>query len=171
MTTPTVDTQAAQAAGVQLEEKVIADYWGFSETENWYFPDGVQYLVLQRMNEGAKAKYQRSIRSDITIARSTGDAKMKADPATERHELLKACIVNWNLYKDGQPAPFNVSGRTPNLEQFLSVADPRIIEDIEKACRKLNPWLTSDVTVEEIDKQIEELQELREEVLQREQGE
>lgn len=177
MSESTYDTAAAQADGVRTEDVVFADYWGFSDTENHFLPDGKQYFIIQRMNEGAKAKYQREIRSDITIQRSTGDAKMKADPATERHALLKACVVGWNLKardeRSGQviDVPFSISTGQYNFEKWLSVADPRWVEELEKQCRKLNPWLLQEMKVEDIDKEIENLKEMREEAVKREAGE
>lgn len=171
------DREAAAAAGVTVDEEVFADYWGFSDTKNHFLPDGRQYFVIQRMNEGAKAKYQREIRSDITIQRSTGDAKMKADPATERHALLKACVVGWNLKAKDERAgtvidvPFSISSGQYNFEKWLSVADPRWVEELEKECRKLNPWLLQELSVEDIDKEIENLKEMREAAAKREAGE
>lgn len=173
----TMDTAAAAADGIRTEEEVFTDYWGFSDTKNHYLPDGRQYFIIQRMNEGAKAKYQREIRSDITIQRSTGDAKMKADPATERHALLGACVVGWHiLAKDPQTGlpyevPFSHSTGKQNFQSWLAGADPRLVESLEKECRKLNPWLLQEMTVADIDKEIENLKEMREAAEKREAGE
>lgn len=174
----TMDESAAQAAGVRTEDEVFTDFWGFSDTKNHYLPDNKQYFIIQRMNEGAKAKYQREIRSDITIQRATGDAKMKADPATERHALLSACVVGWHmLAKDpqtGKPfeVPFSLSGGGKlNFQSWLAGADPRWVENLEKECRKLNPWLLQEMTTEDIDKEIENLKEMREAAAKREAGE
>ena len=177
MTEPTFDTEAARAAGVVLEEEAFTDFFGFTDETKHFLPDGKQYFVLRRMNEGQKARYQREVRSDITIQRATGDAKMQPDPSRERHALIKACVVNWFVRtKDPrtgsivEPA-FSLSSGSVNLESWLSVADPRLVEDVEKACRKLNPWLLSEMSVEDIDKEIENLKELREEAVKREAGE
>ena len=67
--------------------------------------------------------------------------------------------------------PFSLSANKFNLEKWLSVADPRLVEDLEKACRKLNPWLLADMSVEDIDREIESLKEMREEAAKREAGE
>lgn len=177
MTETTYDEAAARADGVTLEEEVFVDYFGFTDQQKHFLPDGKQFFLLQRMNEGQKARYQREIRSDITIQRSTGDAKMKTDPASERHALIKACVINWNLRtrdphtRDIVEVPFTLSAGKINLESWLSVADPKIVEDLEKACRKLNPWLLADMSVEDIDREIDSLREMREEALKREAGE
>lgn len=177
MTETNYDEAAARADGVTLEEEVFVDYFGFSDTQKHFLPDGKQWFMLQRMNEGQKAKYQREIRSDITIQRSTGDAKMKTDPATERHALIKSCVIDWNLRTRDERTreiiqiPFSLSANKFNLEKWLSVADPRLVEDLEKACRKLNPWLLADMSVEDIDREIESLKEMREEAAKREAGE
>jgi len=157
-TTPEFDQSAAQAAGVATEVPVFADYWGFDETENWYFPDKQQYLVIKKMNEGARAKYQKNIRNDVTIQRQSGDARLRTDPVAERHALFDACIVDWMVYKNGQPLPFSPR----NWQQLRDALNPKLIEDIEKACRKANPWLLQDMSLEDIDREIESLQEMRE---------
>lgn len=180
MSQPVMDTEAARSAGVTVNEELFVDYFGFEDQDKHYLPDGKQYFLLQRMNEGQKSRYQKDIRSDITIARSTGDAKMKADPAGERHALIKACVIDWYMLRkgsDGHPEPIPFSGpgaggrNAPSLEKWLSVADPKLVEDLEKACRKLNPWLLSEMSVEDIDREIDSLKEMREEAVKREQGE
>lgn len=174
--TTSYDEHAARAAGVVTDVPVFTDYFAFEDKQKHTLPDGVQFFLLSRMNEGQKAKFQRDTRSDITVKRATGDAQMKADPAGERHALIKACVVDWHMLErdaEGRPSPipFSVSGRGRNLEQWLSVADPKIVEDLEKACRKLNPWLLSEMSVEDIDKEIENLKEMREVAEKREAGE
>lgn len=172
----TFDAEAARAAGVVTEQTVITDFFGFIDEERWYFPDDAQYMLLQRMSEGKRANYQRAIRSDLVITRGTGDARMTPDPSKERHALIKACVVNWHVVtKDSSgntvEPPFSLSNGKVNLEYWLSVADPRLVDDLEKACRKINPWLNNELSVEEIDKEIENLKELREEAVKREAGE
>jgi hypothetical protein len=95
---------------------------------------------------------------------------------TERHELIKASVVGWNLTRNGQPLPQpdpddpRAKGSV-QLNDFLQLADPVIVEGLEKAIRKANPWLLQDMKVEDIDKQIEDLQEMRKIAVEREAGE
>lgn len=170
--TPQMDVAAAEAAGVQVTEPVLANYWGFEETTQHVLPDGVQYFEIKKMNEGDKAKYQSATRSDIRLQRQTGDAHLKADPAAERHALLMACVVGWKLFgPDGKELKFNKDAGPFSFKSWLSGANPKIVEDLEKACRKFNPWLMADMSVEDIDREIENLNEMREVALKREQGE
>lgn len=172
-------TQDAMAkAGVDTTEPVFYDYFGFSDEERHYLPDakGRQsefYLVLRRMNEGAKAAFQKKTSRDLRVERTTGNAVLKMDPGAERHELIKQSVVGWNLKRRNpknpqviEDAPFDAS----NLTRFLEGADPRIIEDVEKAIRKLNPWLMDEMSVEDIDREIENLQEMRKVAVEREAG-
>lgn len=147
------------------------DYFGFDEADRWYFPDGRQYIEFQRMNEGARAKFQKMTTRDITVVRNTGDAKLKVDPATERHELLVQSVTGWFVFRAGQPVPFSKGSPGANFEQWLDKADPRLVDDLEKAIRKANPWLGAEMTVEDIDKEMDRLRELREQVLERDRGE
>lgn len=179
MTTQPMNTyneDAARAAGVVVDEPVFANYWGFESTEKFYLPDGKQFIVLSRMNEGAKSKYQNSTRSAITLKRQSGDASIISDVAKERHALIEACAKDWNFFR---PDPSNNGGMVPapfvdrafGFRQWLLVADPAIIEDLEKKCREVNPWLLNDMTVEAIDEEILSLNERRDELLKRDSGE
>lgn len=146
-------------------EQVYEDYFGFDETKTWYFPDGKQYIAFKVMSEGDKSKFQRATNRDITLSRTSGDARIKADPAAERWALLEASVVGWNMYRNGQPVPFTIGSPSATFNQWLNGANPRLVEDLEFAIRKANPWLQADMTVEEIDKEMDRLRELRESVV------
>jgi hypothetical protein len=160
-------TTAPPVPSVVIEAQVQQDYFGFSSTTRFTFPDGLTFVELKSMNEGEKAEYQRRTQRDLVVERQSGNARVKVDPASERHALLETCIVDWNLLKQGAPFPYSVR----NLREWLRVANPRIVEDIEKDIRKANPWLLADMTVEDIDKEIENLQEMRKVAEERERGE
>lgn len=153
------------------------DYFGFEETEKWYFPDGKQYIEYQRMNEGARARFQQKTTKDITVMRQTGDAKMKVDPATERYELMAASVKGWNLMRregrsgEFMPVPFSIGSPGANFEQWYNSANPKLVDDLEVAIRKANPWLNADMTIEDIEKEEDRLRELKEEIRARERGE
>lgn len=146
---------------------VQADYFGFQETHKHYLPDGISFFEFITMNEGAKAKYQKSTSRDLVLERTSGNARMKVDPATERHELIQSCVIGWNLTRNGEPVTFN----RVQLGDFLVFASPRIVEDLEKAIRKVNPWLLAEMTVADIDREIDNLREMREVAEERERGE
>lgn len=156
-------TQAMQEAGVATEIGVYDDYFGFSTSRNVVLPDGKSFVTIKQLNEGDRKVYLNAVNKDITIQRSTGDAKMKVASGDDRHALLKAAIIGWNLHRrnertgDLEPVPF----RDNEVTKFLNAANPKVIDLIEKEIRKDNDWIVGEVTVEDIDKQIEELQELR----------
>lgn len=164
--TPTVAPPVDEAPPAQ-EQRTQADYFGFQETHKHYLPDGVSYFEFITMNEGAKAKYQKSTSRDLVLERTSGNARMKVDPATERHELIQACVIDWNLTRGDEPVKFN----RIQLGDFLTLASPRIVEDLEKAIRKVNPWLLAEMTVADIDREIENLKEMRDVAEERERGE
>lgn len=144
------------------------DYFGFAAEETFYFPDGVTWIKFKVMNEGAKSKFQRETQRDLVIERGSGNARTKMDPAAQRHALIEASITDWNLVRGGRPFPFS-KGRP--LADFLELSDPKLIEDLEKAIRKANPWLLDEMSVEDIDREIDNLKEMREVAEKREQGE
>jgi len=165
------DTQVREDLSTFTEDSVQPgqqqDYFGFQQLEQYYLPDGVSYFELQAMNEGQKSKFQKVTQRDMILEKGSGNARFRIDPAVERHELIIASVTGWNLKRGGDSMMFS----DRNLKEFLQVANPKIVEGLELAIRKLNPWLLADATVEEIDKQIEELQELRIIAVEREAGE
>lgn len=152
--------------GYSAEEKVQEDYFGFDELLTVTLPDGVSWVQHQVFNEGKRRKYLNAINRDVTLSRQTGDAKIRMAPGDERNALLKNALVGWNLQRGGQPVPFNQA----NLEKFLDSANPKLIDLIEKEVRKANPWLLAEVSVEDIEKEIAELQELRQTKLDEQAG-
>lgn len=143
------------------------DYFAFGSVEKIILPDGVSYVEFDTMNEGAKSRFQKDVQRDLIIERGSGNARTKVDPSVERHALLMASIKGWNLKRGNRPIHFD----TRALRDFLEFADPKVIELIELAIRKANPWLVSELSVADIDEQIDQLKELREEAVKREAGE
>ena len=154
------------AAGIATHEKAPVDYFGFDETHRVVLPDGRSSVDHKTLNEGARRKYLNSVNREVTFQKATGDARMKIASGDEKAALLKAAICGWNLMRSGQPVAF--TDRT--LGEFLDKASPEIIDIIHKDIQRANPWLTADVTVEDIDKEILELQEARQRKLDEEAG-
>jgi hypothetical protein len=145
----------------------VVDYFGFAESHKHMLPDGKQWIEFQSMNEGAKSRFQKESSRDLVLERQSGNARVKMDQAGDRHALIKACVTDWYVLRGGQPIPY-----TPvQLGDFLTLADPRIIDGLELAIRKANPWLLAEMSVKDIDKEIENLQEMRKVAEERERGE
>lgn len=161
------------------DEAVIAgeefvDYFGFGRDEVFTLPDGKQHIYFKVMNEGQRASFQKRTSKDIKFNRASGDAAIKADQAEERHELIMSSVTGWDLRRRGatgwEIVPFSGGSPQSELGKWLKVADPKIVDDLELAIRRANPWMQADMTVEEIDKEIERLQDMRKDVEAREQG-
>ena len=157
--------EAAMAAnGVPTHESLADDYFGFDETHVVTLPDGVSWVQHRVLSEGKRRKYLNGMNRDVVIQRATGDARMTMAPGDERLSLLKSAICGWNLQQRNprtqqmEPVPFTEH----NLQKFLDVAPPRIIDLIDKEVRKANAWLIEDMSVEDIEKEIATLQELLE---------
>lgn len=149
------------------------DYWGNDETVKVPLPDGTQYFIIQPMNEGKKAQFQRMTNRDIIMEQKTQNARFKVDPAQERHELIKSSVVDWLMYrKDKTTQQVEEVRFTPDkLNKWLSVAPPHVVELVEHKIRLANPWLQAEMTVEQIDEEIDRLRELRQQREREEQGE
>lgn len=152
------------------------DYFGFDDKEQHYLPDNRQWLELKKLNEGDRAKYESSTSKDIRINRRTEDATLNVNQSIDRQALLRAAITNWNLVTRNNagkivPVPFGNNGEGSTLNQWIQKADPSIINKVVDHIRKMNPWLTGDMTVEMIDEEIERLNELRQEIELREASE
>lgn len=171
----TTAPEAAAPAPI-LEEEVYEDYFGFDATETFYLPDGKQFITFQVMDEGRKAKFQKMTNRDVVLERQSGNARMNIDPASERHQLLINSVIGWNLMKRNpagkyEPVPFSIGSPGAEFEKWLDKANPNIVADLEAAIRKANPWLIGEMTVAEIEKEMDNLRELREAAIKREQGE
>lgn len=153
--------EAMRQAGVAVDEAVQVDYFGFEDTENVYLPDGKSYVTIQALNEGGRRRYLNKVNREVKIAKQTGDAIMQLANGDERRILLSEAIVNWNLIrapKNGGaplPLPFDQT----KLNDFLTSVNPKVIDVIDKAVRAQNPWLMADVTLDDLIKQREELDE------------
>jgi hypothetical protein len=159
-----------RAAGVSTEEHLQVDYFGFDQVHRVILDDGRSFIEHQTLNEGARRKYMNQVNREVRLQKS-GDAFMKMATGDERHALLESAIVGWNLVranKDGVVSPITFS--PGSLKQFLDKAPPAIIDRIEKDIRDKNPWLVGDVTIEDIDEQIAELNELRDKKVQEAEG-
>jgi hypothetical protein len=162
--------QEMEAAGVATSTSVQADYFGFADTEKWFFPDNKTYVELQALNEGARREYQNKTNKEVAIKRLSGDAVMKMQNGDDRHVLLVNAIIGWNLLRDGQPVAFHKGSNGSILEQWLARADPKLIDGILKQVHKMNPWLLADLSIEEIDKQISDLEEMKTAKLKEDEG-
>jgi hypothetical protein len=148
--------QSMREAGETTETRVQDDYFGFDSARRCYLPDGLSYIDHQIMNEGARRKYLNAINRDLRIQKATQDALIRVAPGDERRELLMEAICGWNLSRNGNPVPFNKN----TLADFLEKANPKIIDHIEKEIRLANPWLLAEMSVEDIEREMEQLGEL-----------
>lgn len=149
------------------------DYFGFDEREKWVFPDGKQWIEFKKLDEGARAKFLKATRSDVHLNQRSGEARIPFDQSRERKQLLMHSITDWHMVRQGpkgwQPVPFHNNGTEGcTLAQWIDKSNPALLSRIEKAIRMANPWLMAEMSVEQIDKEIADLQELRETAVQRE---
>lgn len=138
------------------------DYFACDETYKVMLPDGVQWLECKTLNEGDRKKYQSSVNRDLTIKKSTGDAQLRLSQGEERHALIQAAVKDWYVLRNGNPVPFTKGSRNGALENFLEKVPPSIVDHIFKHISEKETWLNGDITVEDIDEQISQLNELRE---------
>lgn len=146
-------------------------YYGTDERYEVFFPDGATKVVCKVMTEGDRQRFQASVNRDVKISRQTGDMQMRITTGEERMALLTGAIVGWNLINhDRKPVTFSKGSPGAELEKWIAQAPPSIIDSIEKEIRRHEPWLTAGATIEDIDAQMDELRELREQKLREEAG-
>lgn len=154
---------AMTANGVPTHERLADDYFGFDEVLVVTLPDGVSWVQHKVLTEGQRRKYLNGMNRDVVIQRATGDARMTMAPGDERYSLLKTALCGWNLKKRNHRGDLEDVPFTPgHLEKFLDGAPPKVIDLIDKEVRKANAWLIEDMSVEDIEREIATLQELRE---------
>lgn len=154
------------------------DYYSFDERERWSFPDGKQWIEFKKLTEGDRAKYLKATRSDVHLNQKSGEARIPFDQSQDRKELLMHSITDWHIVARigdrWQPVAFQPptnGGKGGVVAQWIDRANPAILQQLEKAIRKANPWLLNEMSVEQIDKEIEDLQELRKAAVEREASE
>lgn len=155
-----------KADGVATVTNIPVDYFGTDETERTFLPDGVSWIEHKTLTEGDRRKYLNKTNRGVEVIKATGNARMSLAPGDERYELLRVSIVNWNLSSGGKPVPFNYT----KLDSFLEKANPKVVDIIEKAVRLANPWLLAEMSVEDIDREIGTLTELRAKKVEEEEG-
>jgi hypothetical protein len=144
----------------------VEDYWGTEEYSQWYLPDGIQYFQFKIMNEGDKSKFEKITNQDM-IVNQDRSARLRYDQTAQRHALIKMSVTDWHLFKDGEIADFAPA----ILDKWLQVANPKLVEDLEFAIRMANPWMQSEMTEEEVQKEIDRLYEVLNQIRDREAGE
>ncbi len=148
------------------------NYFSFDERERWYFPDGKQWIEFKKLTEGDRARYLKATRSDVHLNQKSGEARIPFDQSEDRRQLLLAAITDWHIvsFVTGRPQliPFqpttNAQGKVNlggTVSQWLQNANPEVLGSLEKSIRKYNPWLLNEMSVEQIDKELADLQELR----------
>ena len=154
------------AAGQPTTEEVYEDYFGFSDTDRVTLSDGHSYVEFKVMNEGDRRQYLNAQNRKVTIRKGSGDAEMELTPGDDKYNLLRLTLTNWNLRRNDQPVVFNKR----ELDQFLNSANPKVIDLIHREVTLKHPWLLDQMTVKDIDTEIENLQKMREVVERNEAG-
>lgn len=164
----------AEAAGVSQTLPVRLNFWSNDEILRHYFPgqddlpeEHKQYIEFKKMNEGMRQKYQKLTQSNAIIERATNNTRIGIDQARDRMALIETSVTGWRLFQGDRELKFSGS----QLNIFVKQADPAIIDGLEKAIRKANPWLITDVKSEDLREQIAELEEQYKEALKREEEE
>lgn len=152
--------------GEPLTEPVAVDYFAFDDEYTVMLPDGVQWVSHKVLNEGARRKYSRDTNKDVKLQRASGDAYLRMAPGEDRASLLETAITGWNLFQHGKSFPYTKT----NVKTILEVFPPSIIDVIHKDIMKYNPWLLGEMTIEDIDREMDTLKETRERLVQEQAG-
>lgn len=139
----------AVAAGETIEERQFVDYFAAPKPERWYLPDGIQYFEFQELREGGKAAYEKATNKDIRVQRSTGDARLSVDPATQRQTLIRLSVTDaYLLQSDGrggqQEIPFNKERPGKFWENLFTFFPASLIDKFHQEIVKANAWLAAD---------------------------
>lgn len=140
----------------------MVDYFACDETYKVMLPDGVQYFECKTLTEGDRKRYQSKTNRDLTIKKSTGDATMRLSTGEERHALIEAATMGWHIFRSGEPVTFSKGSPGSELSKFLDKVPPTVVDHIYKQISEKETWITGDISIADIDEQIEQLQQLRE---------
>lgn len=156
--------RAAVDAGEVIEERQFVDYFAAPRPVRWYLPDGVQYFEYQELREGGKAAYEKATNKDIRVQRSTGDARLSVDPATQRQTLIRLSVTDAHLLQsDGHggttTVPFNKDRPGKFWENLFTFFPAKYIEQLHEEITKANAWLAAEDDVEALKSQRDQLDE------------
>lgn len=136
----------------------------FVEYKDFMMPDGRQSIKFKIMSEGERMRFQKRTNRPISINRKSDMASISPDVASDRQELICTSVVDWTLVQrtgDGQWVAVPFSER--NLRDWLASANPKIVSDLERAIQRANPWMQADMSVEDIEEEIKNLEVLLDE--------
>jgi hypothetical protein len=162
--------EGLRAAGQATELPVVVDYFATEDVITCTLPDGVQWVQHKLLTEGDRRKYRNKTSRNLRIKRATDEASMDMASGDDLHVLLEIAIVNWNLKRGGKEVPFSKGTPGATLSQFLDAAPPSIIDHIHKDITKHNPWLLGDISLEDMIKEKESLEEMIEVKRREEEG-
>lgn len=175
---PGVPTDPGVTLDPDVDETGYGDYFGSDIRYEYMMPDGKMYITFKKMNEGDISRYNKILNRDVTVEKGTGNARIRINQVEERHALLQVAVTGWHMLRRNSQGrwievPFSNGSPGSTFMQWVMVADPEIIADLEKTVRDKNPSLlpANTETVEAIDKQISELEEQKVRVLERMRGE
>lgn len=163
------DTSGADATG---EAPAYENYFGFEETVKFFLPDGKQWISFKPMNEGDRAQYEAKTQRDISFNRKTDDAKISINAASDRHQLILQSVTGWFMVQrtptgEWVQVAFSAGGGG-SFAQWLSRANPKIVNDLHLAIQRANPWMLNEMTSDAIEEEIKRLEELLSETRKRE---
>lgn len=164
-------------SAVETETEEYGDYYGFSQEHIFMLPDGKLWIRFKVFTEGDLALYHKLLKRDVVVEKASGDARIKIDQIEERHALLHVAVTGWFMMKKTPKGyvqqPFSNGRGGTEFDKWMNVANPEIIADLAEAVRKENPFLlgTGADTIEALDKQIDQLQKQRQELVERQRGE
>lgn len=149
-----------------MSELAYQDFFSpFVSYETFTLPDGLQTITFKIMSEGERMKYQQKTNRPINIDRKSDTASIRPDIAEDRRELIVQSVTDWTLMRrtdEGEwiPVPFS----SANLRNWVATSNPKIISDLERSIQKANPWMQAEMSIEDIDLEIENLRELRDRI-------
>lgn len=163
----------ARAAGVNPDQPIFVDFWGKTKLERWHFPgqeelpdSHKQYIEFKGMNEGARARYQKATNRGVVIEKKTQDMRMGVDAAGDRRALFEESVTDWRFAREGQLLQFKMH----LFREWLETANPEHVDGLEKAIRKANPWMISEMSSDQIREEIEALEDQWKEAKKREEA-
>jgi hypothetical protein len=148
--------EGLRASGQPTEYPVVVDYFATEDIYTCVLPDGVQWVQHKALTEGDRRKYRNKTSRNVRINRATQDASMEMASGDDLHVLLTIAVVGWNLQRNGVEVPFHKRA----LDEFLEKAPPSIIDHIHKDITKHNPWLLGDISLEDMLKERDNLDEM-----------
>lgn len=113
-----------------------------------------QWLMVNVLNEGDRRKFERKTQRPVSVKKN-GDSQLSFDSGEIRQSKILAAVSDWHVMIDGKFPQFSERKFKP----LLNAMPVEMVDALYAKVEELNPWATSEETLEALEEERDELDE------------